>query len=62
MLSVSLSVALALVRPMGLTFLSRLPHPTPGRCLSRLSAGSLVTVALVAAGLAVPAAAGHHPL
>jgi len=57
MLSVSLSVALALVRPMGLTFLSRLPHPTPGRCLSRLSAGSLVTVALVAAGLAVPAAA-----
>ncbi len=57
MLALSLSVALALVGPMGLAFLHRIPHPTPHRALSRLSVGSLVTVGLVAAGLAVPAAA-----
>ena len=56
-LSLSLTVALLLVHPFGLTFFARVPHPTPHRALSRLSRPALATTIVAAVTLVIPSAA-----
>ncbi|HEV7208190.1 MAG TPA: archaeosortase/exosortase family protein [Mycobacteriales bacterium] len=56
-LSLSLSVGLLLIRPMGLAFVARAPHRLPARCLTRFGAGTVVAAVVAALAIAVPSAA-----
>lgn len=55
-LSLSLTVALLLVRPFGLAFFVRRPHPAPAHCLSRFSLRTLLIAGSAALAVAVPSA------
>jgi exosortase/archaeosortase family protein len=56
-LSLSLSLSLLLVRPFGLSFFVRAPHPMPVRCLNRMSKGTIAAATVAALAVMVPSAA-----
>jgi exosortase/archaeosortase family protein len=56
-LSLSLSLSLLLVRPFGLAFFVRTPHPTPAHCLTRMSRGTIAVATVAALAVMVPSAA-----
>lgn len=57
MLALSLSVALLLVRVMGLAFLVRAPHPEPAHCLTGFGLRSALVSLVAVVAVAVPSAA-----
>ena len=56
-LSGSLTVALLCVRPLGLTFLIRVPHPEPARCLTRVNRRTVALATVVSLAVGIPSAA-----
>jgi exosortase/archaeosortase family protein len=56
-LSLSVASALLLVRPFGLSFFVRVPHPAPLRSLGRLGRGTIAASVVAALAVMVPSAA-----